>query len=105
MRQCSEAFVGFESAKKKHAMAIAESRRAGEVRYVGEIDSSPTTVARVIQKLAGCFETLHFCYEADPMGYGLYRQIRDLGHDCTVVAPSLIPRKPGERVKTIGATR
>jgi transposase len=40
------------------------------------------------------------CYEAGPTGYGLYRQIKTLGHDCTVVAPSLIPKKPGERVKT-----
>jgi transposase len=43
---------------------------------------------------------LHFCYEAGPTGYGLYRQIGELGHECTVVAPSLIPKKPGERVKT-----
>jgi transposase len=43
---------------------------------------------------------LHFCYEAGPTGYGLYRQILALGHVCTVVAPSLIPRRPGDRVKT-----
>jgi transposase len=100
MTQYSEAFVGFDSAKKKHAVAIADGGRAGEVRYIGEIDSSPAMVGRVIGKLAGRYERLHFCYEAGPMGYGLYRQIRGLGHDCTVVAPSLIPRKRGERVKT-----
>jgi transposase len=100
MKQYSEAFVGFDSAKKKHAVAIAEGERNGEVRYIGEIDSSPATVERVIGKLAGRYETLHFCYEAGPLGYGLYRQIRGLGHDCTVVAPSLIPKKRGERVKT-----
>jgi transposase len=81
-------------------VAIAESGRDGEVRYVGEIDSSPATVERVIGKLAGRYEKLHFCYEAGPMGYGLYRQIHGLGHGCTVVAPSLIPKKRGERVKT-----
>jgi transposase len=43
---------------------------------------------------------VHFCYEAGPTGYGLYRLIRSLGHECTVVAPSLIPKKPGDRVKT-----
>jgi len=100
MKQYSEAFVGFDSAKKKHAMAIADSGRGGEVRYVGEIDSSPATVERVIGKLAGRYEQLHFCYEAGPLGYGLYRQIRGLGHDCAVVAPSLIPKRRGERVKT-----
>ena len=41
-----------------------------------------------------------FCYEAGPTGYGLYRLIRKLGHDCIVAAPSLIPKKPGDRVKT-----
>src|SRR5713226_2392884 len=43
---------------------------------------------------------LTFCYEAGPTGYGLYRLIRKLGHDCIVAAPSLIPKKPGDRVKT-----
>ena len=44
--------------------------------------------------------SLRFCYEAGPFGYGVYRQLRALGHDCTVVAPSLIPRRPGDRIKT-----
>ena len=100
MKQYSEAFVGFDSAKKKHAIAIADGGHHGEVRYVGEIDSSPATVERVIGKLASRYEKLHFCYEAGPTGYGLYRQIRGLGHDCMVVAPSLIPKRRGERVKT-----
>ena len=43
---------------------------------------------------------LHFCYEAGPTGYGLYRQLIALGHWCTFVAPSLIPKRPGDRVKT-----
>ena len=51
--------------------------------------SSPSKYAR-----------LTFCYEAGPTGYGLYRLIKSLGHDCMVVAPSLIPKKPGDRVKT-----
>ena len=55
---------------------------------------------RIVQRIAGRFDRVHFCYEAGPTGYGLYRLIRSLGHECTVVAPSLIPRKPGDRVKT-----
>src|SRR5258708_20286146 len=43
---------------------------------------------------------LNFCYEGGPCGYGLYRLLRGLGHDCIVVAPSLIPVKAGDRVKT-----
>lgn len=100
MKQYSEAFVGFDTAKNKHAVAIADAGREGEVRYLGEIDSAPATVERMIRKLAGRYKKLQFCYEAGPTGYGLYRQVRALGHDCTVVAPSLIPRKSGERVKT-----
>ena len=100
MKESSEAFIGFDTAKKKHAVAIADVGREGEIRYLGEIDSSPLTIERMIRKLAGRYEKLHFCYEAGPTGYGLYRQVRGLGYDCSVVAPSLIPKKSGERVKT-----
>src|SRR4029078_202411 len=51
-------------------------------------------------KLAGRYGKLHICYEAGPTGYGLYRQIQALGHACLLVAPALIPKRPGERVKT-----
>jgi transposase len=53
-----------------------------------------------VKKLAAKYERLTFCYEAGPTGYGLYRQIKSLGQECMVVAPSLIPKKPGDRVKT-----
>jgi transposase len=56
--------------------------------------------AKLVRKLAGKYERLTFCYEAGPTGYELYRQIKSLGHECIVVAPSLIPQKPGDRVKT-----
>ncbi|MCA0022882.1 MULTISPECIES: IS110 family transposase [unclassified Mesorhizobium] len=81
-------------------MAIAEAGREGEVRFFGEVDASDTSMRRVIQRIAAKFDRIHLCYEAGPTGYGLYRLIRSLGHECTVVAPSLIPRKPGDRVKT-----
>src|SRR3974390_1341578 len=55
---------------------------------------------KLIAKLAARSNRLTFCYEAGPTGYGLYRLIKSLGHECIVVAPSLIPKKPGERVKT-----
>jgi transposase len=100
MKKYSEVFIAFDTAKKKHAVAIADGGHDGEIRYFGEIDSAPPTVERVIGKLAARYTRLHLCYEAGPTGYGLYRQVKALGHDCTVVAPSLIPRKPGERVKT-----
>jgi transposase len=86
--------------KSKRAVAIADGGRGGEVRFVGEIASTPAAVERLIGKLAGRYGKLHFCYEAGPTGYGLYRQIEALGHPCLVVAPALIPKRPGERVKT-----
>jgi transposase len=55
---------------------------------------------RLAARLAAKYDRLHFCYEAGPTGYGLHRLLTELGHTCTVVAPSLIPRKPGDRVKT-----
>ena len=100
MGEYSEAFVAFDTAKTKHAVAIADGGRNGEVRFVGDVASSPARVVQLIRKLTGRYAKLHFCYEAGPTGYGLYRQIRELGHECTVVAPSLIPKKPGERIKT-----
>src|SRR5262245_11188022 len=100
MGEYSEAFVAFDVAKTKHAVAIADGGRGSEVRFLGEVTNSPTAVERLIRKLSGRYGKLHFCYEAGPTGYGLYRQITALGHACLVVAPALIPKRPGERVKT-----
>src|SRR6202008_252775 len=100
MGKYSEAFVAFDVAKKKHAVAIAEGGRAGEVRFLGDVENSWLPIERTIKRLADRYERLHVCFEAGPTGYGLYRQIQALGHDCMVVAPALIPKRPGERVKT-----
>ena len=96
----SEAFVAFDVTKRKHAVAIAESGRTGEVRFLGGIENSAAPIERVLTRMAGRYGRLHVCLEAGPTGYELYRQIRDLGHDCMVVAPALIPKRPGEHVKT-----
>jgi transposase len=100
MGQYSEAFVAFDVAKLKHAVAVAEGCRGGEVRFLGEIENQPGAIERTIKKLGKRYDRLHVCFEAGPTGYGLYRQVRELGHGCTVVAPALIPKRSGERVKT-----
>ena len=100
MSNHSEVFVAFDTSKLRNAVAIAESGRTGEVRFLGEIDNTGAAVAKLVRKLAGNYQRLTFCYEAGPTGYGLHRQITELGHACMVVAPSLIPKKPGDRVKT-----
>jgi transposase len=100
MGQHSEAFVGIDVAKGRNAIAVAEGERGAEVRYLGEVDASVASMTRVVRRLAEKYQRLQFCYEAGPTGYGLQRLITALGHVCVVVAPSLIPRRPGERVKT-----
>lgn len=99
MEEYSEVFVGLDTSKLKMSVAIAEGER-GEVRFFGDIASDPHSVSSMVAKLAKRGATLHFCYEAGPTGYDLYRQIIGLGHDCAVVAPSLVPKRPGDRVKT-----
>src|SRR5271166_1619074 len=100
MRNHSEVFVAFDTSKLRNAVAIAETGRTGEIRFLGEIDNTPAATAKLVRKLAAKYDRLTFCYEAGPTGYGVYRQIKHLGHECNVVAPSLIPRKAGDRVKT-----
>src|SRR5215204_1756079 len=100
MPQKSRVFVGLDTSKLKISVALAEEGRQGEVRFLGEIDNTPEAVRRLVSKLASRHSELVFCYEAGPTGYGLQRQISALGHECDVIAPSLIPKRPGERVKT-----
>jgi transposase len=96
----STAYVALDTSKLRNAVAIASEGRDGEVRYLGEIDNTPAATGKLVRKLAKRHPAVTFCYEAGPTGYGLYRQITGLGHECIVVAPSLIPQKPGDRVKT-----
>jgi transposase len=100
MVDCSEGFVAFDTSKLRNAVAIADSSRDGEVRFLGEIENSEAATAKLVRKLERQYQRLTFCYEAGPTGYGLHRQITALGHKCIVAAPSLIPRRPGDRVKT-----
>ena len=92
-------YIGLDTHKDTIAVAIAEAGQS-KPRYYGEIANTPEAVAKLVKKLSPAGEVLSFCYEAGPCGYGIHRQLTHLGHDCVVVAPSLIPVKPGDRVKT-----
>jgi len=92
-------YVGLDVHKETIAVSVAEAN-GGEVRYLGEIPNTPEAVAKLARQLKKDGATPSFCYEAGPCGYGIHRQLQELGLDCQVVAPSLIPRKPGDRVKT-----
>src|ERR1700726_4451527 len=67
--------------------------RDGEVRYLGELPATEATIRKLVAKLAAKYRDLTFCNEAGPTGYGLYRLLKSLGHECLVVAPSLVPKK------------
>ncbi len=90
-------FVGLDVHAATIAVAIAEPD--GEVRFMGTIPNEEAAVGRLIKKLngGGSWEA---CYEAGPTGYALYWQLAKKGIVCTVVAPTLIPVKAGDRVKT-----
>ena len=95
------AFIGLDVHKETIAVAVALPGR-DEPQYQGEIAHEPKAIQKWLDRLSAEFggALLLFCYEAGPCGYGIYRQLIAAGHDCQVVAPSLIPKKPGERVKT-----
>lgn len=93
-------FIGLDVHKATISVAIAQGERGGEVRHFGTVPHWPDHVRKLAEKLAAGGARLHFCNEAGPCGYSIHRQIVEMGHACIVVAPSLIPVKAGDRVKT-----
>jgi transposase len=93
-------FIGLDVHKETIAVAVAEGSRGSEVRFMGTIVNKPEAIVRLVTKLAKREGELRFCYEAGPCGYAIHRQITKLEHECIVVAPSLTPIRPGDRVKT-----
>ncbi len=90
-------FLGLDVHAETIAIAVAEP--SGEVRSLGTIANREDSVRKFIRKL-GPPEQLRACYEAGPTGFVLYWQLTQLGVECAVVAPTLVPKKPGDRVKT-----
>jgi transposase len=70
------------------------------VREYGRIANTAAALTPLLRKLGGAGVRLRFCYEAGPCGYGIQRQLSAQGHECIVVAPSLIPRGADDRIKT-----
>jgi transposase len=90
-------FVGLDVHAETIAVAVAEPGR-GEVRSLGIIPNDIGSVRKLIQKLGR--KDLKFCYEAGPTGFALYWQLAELGFECDVIAPTLVPKKAGDRIKT-----
>ena len=100
MSQSSTLFIGMDVHKDSIAVAYVAQAHGAEVIYLGAIGTRQCALDQMIRKMQSKAKHLIFVYEAGPCGYWLYRYLTKKGYDCWVVAPSLIPKKPGDRVKT-----
>ncbi|MFP3558087.1 IS110 family transposase [Paraburkholderia sp. SIMBA_049] len=98
MENDSTLYVGLDV--HKDSITVAYALGTGEVELLGRIGTTQTDIDRLCKRLQSKARRIRVVYEAGPCGYGLYRQLVKKGFDCMVCAPSLIPKKPGERVKT-----
>jgi transposase len=93
-------YGGLDVHKDSIVVAVAAGGLRGEVREHGRIANTPAALDRLLRKLGGDSTVLRFCYEAGPCGYGIQRRLSARRQECVVVAPSLIPKRAGDRVKT-----
>jgi transposase len=100
MSQSSTLFIGMDVHKDSIAVAYVAQDHGAEVTYLGTIGTRHGDIDQLIRKMQSKAKHLIFVYEAGPCGYWLYRYLHKKGYDCWVVAPSLIPKKAGDRVKT-----
>jgi len=99
MQQPTTLFVGLDVHKESISVAYAASGRVEPALFVGPIGTRKCDIDKLIRRLHSKASQLVFAYEAGPCGYGLYRHLTSKGFDCLVVAPSLMPKRPGDRVK------
>src|SRR5919201_5268618 len=100
MSPSSTLFIGMDVHKDSIAVAYVAQAHGAEVMYLGAIGTRQCDIDQLIRKMPSKAKHLIFVYEAGPCGYWLYRYLTKKGHDGWVVAPSLIPKKAGDRVKT-----
>jgi transposase len=100
MHNSTTLYVGLDVHKDSIAVAYVAQEHGAEVTYLGTIGTRHIDIDQLVRKLQSKVKHLVFVYEAGPCGYWLYRYLTQKGYDCWVVAPSLMPKKAGDRVKT-----
>jgi len=92
-------FIGMDVHKNSITIAISDADRCGQPRIYGAINNDLDALDKFCRKMVSTTKQLYFVYEAGPCGYGIYRHLTSKGFDCMVAAPSMIPRKSGDRIK------
>ena len=92
-------FIGMDVHKNSITIAICDADRSDQPRIYGAIDNDLNALDKFCRKMVSTASRLHFVYEAGPCGYGIYRHLTRNGFDCMVAAPSMIPKKSGDRIK------
>jgi transposase len=92
-------FIGMDVHKKTITIAIADEGRQNQPRIYGTIANDLDALNKFCRKMVSTSTQIHFVYEAGPCGYGIYRHLNKKGFDCMVAAPSMIPKKSGDRIK------
>jgi transposase len=100
MSQSTTLFLGMDVPKDSIAVAYVAQDHGAEVTYLGTVGTRQSDIDNFVRKMQSKAKHLVFVYEAGPCGYWLYRYLTKTGYHCCVVAPSLIPKKSGDRVKT-----
>ncbi|EPR31090.1 IS110 family transposase, partial [Desulfococcus multivorans] len=92
-------FIGMDVHKNSITIAIAEEGSRDPVRVYGAINNDFEALDKFCRKMVSTASELHFVYEAGPCGYGIHRHLTGKGFSCMVAAPSMIPKKSGDRIK------
>lgn len=100
MTKSSNLYIGMDVHKESIDIALADELGRQEVRHYGSIGGDLAALDQAVRKLQATGKALHFVYEAGPCGYVIYRHLAAKGLECVVVAPSMIPKRSGDRVKT-----